>query len=118
MPIQERWIVDHFDRLPTAAIFPVGGAFDYEAGVQVECPRILGQLGLEWLFRLCLDPKRLFFRYCVEPHYLFWLALRDVAHRLSGKSPVSVNFPVSANSPVSAKSPTSGRSQSRAGSSL
>lgn len=93
MPLQERWIVDHFDRLPTTAIFPVGGAFDYEAGIQVECPRILGQLGLEWLFRLCLDPKRLFFRYCVEPYYLFWLALRDIAHRLFGKPEPKLSWP-------------------------
>jgi len=78
MPRQELWIADNIDALPPAVILPVGAAFDYEAGVQKAAPRWMGRLGVEWLFRLFADPKRLFTRYCVEPWFLIWPALGDV----------------------------------------
>jgi N-acetylglucosaminyldiphosphoundecaprenol N-acetyl-beta-D-mannosaminyltransferase len=81
MPVQELWLLENYDRLPTCAMFPIGGAFDYEAGVQKECPRLIGQFGLEWLFRLFMDPRRLFHRYCVEPCFLFLPAMRDMIGR-------------------------------------
>ncbi len=86
MPVQEVWLLDNYDRLPTCAMFPLGGAFDYEAGVQKQSPRLLGQLGLEWLFRLYMDPRRLFHRYCVEPCYLIWPAMRDIISRFGDRS--------------------------------
>ncbi len=87
MPRQEAWIVRNYDALPTSVLFTVGGAFDYEAGVQVVCPRWIGQLGMEWLFRLALNPRRLFGRYCIEPWRLIGPAvrdLRDVSARVRG----------------------------------
>ncbi|HEY0053078.1 MAG TPA: WecB/TagA/CpsF family glycosyltransferase, partial [Caulobacteraceae bacterium] len=78
MPRQELWILDHFEALPDCVILPVGAAFDYEAGVQAAAPRWMGRLGLEWLFRLAHDPKRLFVRYCVEPWTLVGPALGDL----------------------------------------
>ena len=82
MPLQETWIADHYDALPTCAVLPVGAAFDYEAGVQAAAPRIWGRLGLEWLFRLAHDPRRLFHRYLVEPWALAGPALGDLQRRL------------------------------------
>ncbi len=70
MPRQEIWIVDHLDALPDCVVLNVGAAFDYEAGVQKAAPRWMGKAGLEWLYRLAVDPKRLFHRYCVEPWHL------------------------------------------------
>lgn len=78
MPRQELWLLNNYDRLPICAMFTVGGAFDYEAGVQAACPRWIGQLGLEWLFRLCRDPRRLFTRYCIEPCDLISPAIADI----------------------------------------
>ena len=78
MPRQELWIVDNLAALPTVPILPVGAAFDYEAGVQRAAPRWMGRLGVEWLFRLFADPKRLFTRYCIEPWFLIGPALSDV----------------------------------------
>ncbi|HEY5409101.1 MAG TPA: WecB/TagA/CpsF family glycosyltransferase [Caulobacteraceae bacterium] len=78
MPIQETWIAGHLDALGAPAVLPVGAAFDYEAGVQAPAPRVLGALGLEWLFRLLLDPRRLFRRYLVEPWSLIGPALADL----------------------------------------
>lgn len=78
MPRQELWIVDNMEALPAAPILPVGAAFDYEAGVQKAAPRWMGRLGVEWLFRLFADPKRLFARYCIEPWFLIGPALADL----------------------------------------
>jgi N-acetylglucosaminyldiphosphoundecaprenol N-acetyl-beta-D-mannosaminyltransferase len=78
MPRQELWIADHLDALPDCVVLNVGAAFDYEAGVQKAAPRWMGRLGLEWLFRLVTDPKRLFHRYVIEPWALVRPAMADV----------------------------------------
>lgn len=78
MPLQEKWIVDNFDRLPACAITHQGAAFDYLAGVQKRPPRLVGQLGLEWLYRFFCDPKRLFTRYFIEPWFLLPAMWADI----------------------------------------
>ena len=78
MPRQEQWIMQNLAALPDAVILPVGAAFDYEAGAQKAAPRWMGPVGLEWLFRLVADPRRLFARYCVEPWSLIGPALADL----------------------------------------
>jgi N-acetylglucosaminyldiphosphoundecaprenol N-acetyl-beta-D-mannosaminyltransferase len=78
MPRQEIWIADHLDALPDCVVLNVGAAFDYEAGVQKAAPRWMGQMGLEWLYRLAVDPRRLFHRYCVEPWYLMGPVMDDL----------------------------------------
>lgn len=78
MPRQELWILDNLDALPNCAIFSVGAAFDYEAGEQKAAPRWMGRMGLEWLFRLVHDPKRLARRYLIEPWSLSHLIVADL----------------------------------------
>ena len=81
MPRQEVWVLEnHAAVAGPCAHFTVGGAFDYEAGVQKAAPRWMGQMGVEWLFRLTADPRRLFTRYCVEPWSLVGPALADLRH--------------------------------------
>ena len=59
-PKQERWIAVHTDGVPSARIMMgVGGAFDMWAGVLPRAPRVFYRLGLEWLWRLGLEPQRL-----------------------------------------------------------
>jgi N-acetylglucosaminyldiphosphoundecaprenol N-acetyl-beta-D-mannosaminyltransferase len=77
MPRQELWISRNHADLPNCVVMPVGAAFDYEAGVQVAAPRWIGRIGLEWLFRLVSDPRRLFRRYCVEPWFLIGMLMDD-----------------------------------------
>ena len=96
MPRQEVWIGENLDALPPCVVFSVGAAFDYEAGAQKAAPRWMGRAGLEWLYRLTVDPKRLFRRYCVEPWGLADLIAADVMasfgrrlRRLGLKSPSS-----------------------------
>lgn len=79
MPRQEAWIAANLDRLAPCVAFPVGAAFDYEADALPTPPRWTGRLGLEWLFRLAAEPRRLAFRYLVEPWSLIGPACADLA---------------------------------------
>ena len=59
-PKQERWIATHADAFPSVRIMiGVGGAFDMWAGSLRRAPRAFRTLGLEWLWRLALEPRRL-----------------------------------------------------------
>ena len=59
-PKQERWIADHAERLPSARVLVgVGGAFDMWGGTLRRAPGWMHALGLEWLWRLALEPARL-----------------------------------------------------------
>ncbi len=79
MPRQEVWILDNHGRLAPCVAFSIGAAFDYEAGAVPTPPRWSGRLGVEWLFRLAREPRRLAHRYLVEPWILLGPALRDLA---------------------------------------
>ena len=58
-----------------AAMLAVGAAFDYHGGQLRKPPAIMQRVGLEWLWRLALEPKRLFRRYAVtNTQYVFALA--------------------------------------------
>lgn len=61
-PKQEWWMYNHRDRLPLVML-GVGAAFDFHSGRVKQSPAILQRLGLEWLFRLVMEPKRLWKRY-------------------------------------------------------
>jgi len=59
-PKQERWIARHADAFPSVRIMiGVGGAFDMWTGSKRRAPRAFRTLGLEWLWRLALEPRRL-----------------------------------------------------------
>jgi N-acetylglucosaminyldiphosphoundecaprenol N-acetyl-beta-D-mannosaminyltransferase len=64
-PKQERWMAAHRDRLDCAQV-GVGAAFDFLAGVKRQAPRWMMRAGLEWLFRLACEPRRLWRRYAVH----------------------------------------------------
>ena len=81
MPRQEAWIERTFDRLPDCPILPVGAAFDYEAGVVKTPPSWAGRLGLEGVYRLFSEPRRMAVRYLLEPWTLVGPALGDLARR-------------------------------------
>lgn len=73
-PKQENWMAGHRDRL-SCVMLGVGAAFDFYAGNIRECPVWLGKLGLEWLFRLSQEPKRLWRRYLIlNPRFMMLAA--------------------------------------------
>ncbi len=55
---QEKWIVNNLDKLPVKVAIGIGGAFDYLSGKVLRAPWGMRVLGLEWLFRLILQPWR------------------------------------------------------------
>ncbi|KPQ33112.1 MAG: N-acetylglucosaminyldiphosphoundecaprenol N-acetyl-beta-D-mannosaminyltransferase [Phormidesmis priestleyi Ana] len=66
-PKQEKWIATYRDRLPTIDIFmAIGAAVDFEAGRKPRAPQYVSELGLEWLYRLICEPRRLWRRYLIE----------------------------------------------------
>lgn len=66
-PKQEKWIATYCDHLPNVDIFmAVGAAVDFEAGCKPRAPQYVSELGLEWLYRLVCEPKRLWRRYLIE----------------------------------------------------
>lgn len=65
VPLQEKWIDAHSDELPGIACMGVGGLFDFVAERVSRAPLWIRQSGLEWLWRLMMEPKRLWQRYTI-----------------------------------------------------
>lgn len=86
MPRQERWILNNLDNISANVILNSGACFDYIAGEQKTPPRFWGKIGLEWLYRLINDPKRLSKRYLIEPIILTPLFLKDIKMTYFSKS--------------------------------
>jgi N-acetylglucosaminyldiphosphoundecaprenol N-acetyl-beta-D-mannosaminyltransferase len=80
-PKQEYWMAQHIGRLSASVLIGVGAAFDFHAGLKRQAPHWMQRSGLEWLFRLLMEPRRLWRRYLINnPHFL-WLVL----HQALGK---------------------------------
>jgi N-acetylglucosaminyldiphosphoundecaprenol N-acetyl-beta-D-mannosaminyltransferase len=65
-PKQERWMRAHVESLGAPVLLGVGAAFDFHAGLKRQAPRWMQRSGLEWLFRMMTEPRRLWRRYCVN----------------------------------------------------
>jgi N-acetylglucosaminyldiphosphoundecaprenol N-acetyl-beta-D-mannosaminyltransferase len=75
-PKQERWMLRHRDLLRAAVTIGVGAAFDINAGIKKQAPRWMREHGLEWLFRLLQEPRRLWRRYLVQgSQFVIYLVL-------------------------------------------
>jgi len=71
-PLQEKWIYKHRNELKVDIATGQGGTFDYEAGKIKRAPKLIQKIGIEWLWRLILEPKRIV-RMAVLPRYLMKL---------------------------------------------
>ncbi len=71
-PKQECWLFTHKEQLPPALYFGVGAAFNFHAGLVKQAPPWIRAHGLEWLYRFCREPRRLFKRYCVHNTLFLW----------------------------------------------
>ncbi|WP_445631779.1 WecB/TagA/CpsF family glycosyltransferase [Nostoc sp. DSM 114167] len=78
MPRQEYWIYENLEHLHTNTILNSGACMDYIAGAIPTPPRWMGKVGLEWLYRLLSEPKRLWRRYLLEPWFVGTLFLREI----------------------------------------
>lgn len=71
-------------RLSGVVIVPVGAAFDFWSGRISEAPRLMHGSGLEWLYRLAADPRRLARRYIESNPRFIRLVMKDIMHRVRG----------------------------------
>ena len=71
-PKQEYWMARYRHEVQAPVILAVGAAFDFIAGTVPQAPPLLQNLGLEWLFRLAREPRRLWKRYLVRNPYFIW----------------------------------------------
>ncbi len=85
-PKQERWMFEHRDALPGLTMIGVGAAFDFHAGRTRQAPAWMQRRGLEWLFRLTMEPLRLWKRYLlITPRFLpLWAMQRLRTKSLPG----------------------------------
>jgi len=83
MPLQERWLMQNWDRIDARVALTGGAVFDYVSGEARRGPRLLTDNGFEWLARLLIEPKRLWRRYVVgNPLFL----MRVLKQRLARKT--------------------------------
>lgn len=76
-PKQEHWMVGHLGRVDAKVMVGVGAAFDFHSGRKKQAPAWMQRSGLEWLFRLAQEPRRLGRRYVVyNSQFLYQLARR------------------------------------------
>jgi len=78
-PKQERWMAAHRDRLP-CTMFGVGAAFDLLGGQTKNAPAWTHDIGLEWAYRLLLEPRRLWRRYLYHNPRFVLLFARQLLH--------------------------------------
>ena len=71
-PKQEQWMFTHRSRLQAPVFIGVGAAFDFHAGLKPQAPGWMQRSGLEWLFRLWQEPRRLWRRYLRNNPLFVW----------------------------------------------
>ena len=76
-PKQEVWMAEHCGRLQAPVLMGVGAAFDFITGNKRQAPAWMQRKGLEWLFRLMAEPRRLWKRYIIyNPIFIFQVILQ------------------------------------------
>ena len=67
-------MAEYMNSFKTAKMFmALGATIDFEAGNIKRAPKFVQKLALEWFFRFCMDPKRLYKRYFINDPKFFWL---------------------------------------------
>ncbi len=80
-PKQERWMAAHREALNVPVLVGCGAAFDFHAGLKAQAPRWIQRSGLEWMFRLLSEPRRLGPRYLVNNPLFIGLIIRQLLRR-------------------------------------
>lgn len=76
-PKQERFMAAALDRLDTKVMFGVGAAFDIHTGRTKDAPDWMKNAGLQWFYRLCQEPRRLYKRYLINnPRFVYGIVLQ------------------------------------------
>lgn len=88
-PFKETWIEQNREQLDVPLILGVGGSFDVLAGFIKRAPVTFQTLGLEWLWRLLMEPRKLWKRYLTTNSEFIWLAGREILTRRLTRHPES-----------------------------
>jgi len=84
-PKQERWMAEHKDKLG-CVMLGVGAAYDFIAGEKNHAPRWVQEIGMEWFFRLCSEPKRLWRRYfSTNPRFIWYFGKQLLKNKIIKK---------------------------------
>src|SRR5215813_2825550 len=90
-PKQEFWMAWHLGRIEAPVMIGVGAAFDFLAGTKRQAPHWMQRNGLEWMFRLCSEPRRLWRRYFyIVPGFAI-LAVGALVRRAIRPSPNAIS---------------------------
>jgi N-acetylglucosaminyldiphosphoundecaprenol N-acetyl-beta-D-mannosaminyltransferase len=84
-PFKETWCERYRQRLQVPVIVGVGGSFDVLAGFIKRAPHWLQSLGMEWFWRLLMEPRKLWKRYLTTNSEFSWLASREIIARRRGR---------------------------------
>jgi len=76
-PKQEKWVARNVNSLNAPIIGSIGAVFDYYAGVTHRAPPWICRLGLEWLYRLPREPRRLWRRTLISAPQFLWMVVRE-----------------------------------------
>ena len=90
-PKQECWM-ESYGTLIESVMIGVGGVFPVYAGLKKYAPRWLRYMGLEWLYRLIQEPRRLFMRYFKTIPPFIWLALQQIRQQSKQKNDNQLNL--------------------------
>jgi N-acetylglucosaminyldiphosphoundecaprenol N-acetyl-beta-D-mannosaminyltransferase len=83
-PKQDFWVAQLRSRLEAAVLIPVGAAFNFHAGTVRQAPAWMQRAGLEWLFRLGMEPRRLWRRYLLgNPRFAFLVLKQLLSEKTS-----------------------------------
>lgn len=82
-PKQERWIKRYHQQLGVPVSMGVGVTFEFIAGIVKRAPKWMQSVGLEWFWRLCMEPGRLWKRYLVDDMLFFKIIYKQRANRRS-----------------------------------
>jgi len=88
-PKQENWIAEHKDKIK-AVMIGLGGVFPVYAGIHKRAPRMIRDLGFEWLYRLIQEPRRLWNRYTKTIPAFILLALKQLLMSSSFSTPFRI----------------------------
>jgi len=83
-PYQEKWVGENLDALKVPVCIPCGGLFNFLSGDTPRAPSWMSDNGLEWFFRLCVEPRRLWKRYSYENFRFAWSLGRYLLRRSQG----------------------------------
>ena len=86
-PKQEKWMAEHRERIHAVALIGVGAAFDFHSGRVKWAPEWIRKTGLEWAYRLMVEPKRMWRRNVQS----FVFVARVLCQRLQGNRSQQIN---------------------------